>query len=76
MRRGLWLIVNSIPTRLIGGQNKFSSPPTPYETHGMNVTICPANICNKQRNSNKVNNYESIITGRLQMNRQKEKYRY
>jgi hypothetical protein len=34
-----------IPTKLICGQNQFSSPPTPFETRGRNVTICPANIC-------------------------------
>jgi hypothetical protein len=34
-----------IPAKMIGSQNKFSSPPTPFETRGRNVTVCPANIC-------------------------------
>jgi hypothetical protein len=28
------IIVNSIPTKLVGSQKKFSSPPTPFETCG------------------------------------------
>jgi hypothetical protein len=67
MRRGrggdtVWHIVNAIPTRLVGGQNKFPSNPTPFETYGRNVTVCPANIYNKQRNSSKVNNFGRIIS--------------
>jgi hypothetical protein len=34
-----------VPAKMIGSQNKFSSPPTPFETRGRNVTVCPANIC-------------------------------
>jgi hypothetical protein len=34
-----------IPAMMIRRQNKFSSPPTPFETRGKNVTVCPANIC-------------------------------
>jgi hypothetical protein len=34
-----------IPVEMIGSQNKFFSPPTPIETHGRDVTVCPANIC-------------------------------
>jgi hypothetical protein len=26
---------------LVGDQNKFSSPPTAFETRGRNVTVCP-----------------------------------
>jgi hypothetical protein len=33
------------PTKLMGRQNKFSSPPTPFETRDRNVTVGPANIC-------------------------------
>jgi hypothetical protein len=35
---------NCISAKIIGGQNKFSSPPTPFETRGGNVTVCPANM--------------------------------
>jgi hypothetical protein len=31
------------PTKM-GSQNEFSSPPTPFETHGRNVTVFPADI--------------------------------
>jgi hypothetical protein len=37
--------VYRIPAKMIGSQNKFSSPPTPFETCGRNVAICPAHIC-------------------------------
>jgi hypothetical protein len=33
-----------IPAKMTGSQNKLSSPPTPFETRGRNVTVCPANI--------------------------------
>jgi hypothetical protein len=39
------IILYRIPAKMIGGQNKFSSPPTPFETRGRNVTVCPANTC-------------------------------
>jgi hypothetical protein len=34
-----------ISVEIVGSQNKFSSPPTPFETRGRNVTVCPANMC-------------------------------
>jgi hypothetical protein len=34
-----------IPAKRKGGQIKFSSPPTPFEASGRNVTVCPENIC-------------------------------
>jgi hypothetical protein len=33
-----------VPSKMIDRQNNFSSPPTPFETRGRNVTVCPANI--------------------------------
>jgi hypothetical protein len=33
-----------VPAKLRGGQNKFSSPPFPFETRGNIITTCPANI--------------------------------
>jgi hypothetical protein len=33
-----------VPDKMMGGQNKFSSPHTPFETRDTNVTACPANI--------------------------------
>jgi hypothetical protein len=37
-----------VPVKLRGGQNKFPASPTPLETRGTNVTVCPANICGSQ----------------------------
>jgi hypothetical protein len=68
MRRGqaggstVRLMVNAIPTRLVGGQNRFFFPPTLIETCCGNVTVCLANICKKQSNSGKVNNYGNFIS--------------
>jgi hypothetical protein len=41
----LHFLVYIIPASMIDSENKFSSPPTPFETHGRNDTVCPANIC-------------------------------
>jgi hypothetical protein len=37
-------VLDLIPAEMIGGQNKFSSPLTPFETRGRNVTVRPANM--------------------------------
>jgi hypothetical protein len=44
----LKMILHLVPVELRGSQNKFPSPPTPFETRGRNVTACPANICCSQ----------------------------
>jgi hypothetical protein len=39
------MVLYVVPSKMTGRQNNFSSTPTPFETRGRNVTVCPAKIC-------------------------------
>jgi hypothetical protein len=63
---------------MIGGKNKFSSPPISFETRGINVTVCPKNICYCHSGTFSINEmlsaYYALYTNKLSLHSQTNKF--
>jgi hypothetical protein len=51
---GVGLFLYVVSRKIIDLQKNFSSPPTPFETRGRNVTVCPAKICCYHSNTSSI----------------------